>query len=56
MARDKRTSDGKASAQRKKLTVKRQPVKDLPPGKDKDPKGGLFENVATPVEHTRSKT
>ena len=54
MARDKGAPDDKTSAG-KKLTVKRQPVKDLEPSKDKDPKGGKFENIATPVEHTRAK-
>jgi hypothetical protein len=56
MTRSKRTSDSKSTSQRKKLTVKRQPVKDLPPSKDKDPKGGLYEQVGTPIEHSRSKT
>ena len=53
MARDKAAPDDKPA--RKKLTVKRQPVKDLEPAKEKDPKAGRFENIATPVEHTRAK-
>jgi hypothetical protein len=55
MAKGKGSSD-KSSARRKKLSFKKEPIKDLEPPKDKDPKGGRFENVATPIEHTRSKT
>ena len=55
MADDKGAPDAKTPTGRKKLTVKKQPVKDLEPQTEKDPKGGRFEKIATPVEHTRAK-
>ena len=55
MADEKRAPEGNEPTGRKKLRVKRQPIKDLEPQPESDPKGGTFEKIATPVEHTRAK-
>ena len=49
MARDKAKGEDKGKARGKKLTVKKEPIKDLEASKAKDVKGGVFPVSDSPL-------
>jgi hypothetical protein len=49
MAREKGKAGGKGKGRAKKLSVKKQPIKDLDVRKEKDAKGGAAMSKSTPT-------